>query len=649
MRHANTMLSKRVIGMVIVLVWSSIVSAGAQPSAGQPGPDFTLKDAKKTAYVLSELKNHQMAVLYFFDAASRPSQEGLAYLDSLKKRFSDDSLVVWAISRSPSDAVARYIKQAAPVFPILLDPGAVSDQYGATAILPTVFVMGPDQKVLDVFQGGGKTTEVLLVRLAERTLSRKKNNMAKAMADTVIAKNPKNIEARAVKGYAEIKSGNLEAAETIFADVAASPGPGEVLGQEGLSAVYAEKGEDDKALALADQVTRKAPKRGFAHVVKANVLYRRNQKTAAGDEFKKAVDKPESSLHQQAVALNKYGRFYASVGKHEKARELYDQAVAVDPYFVEATSNKGMSYQREGQWAQALEAYRKASGIDAGDAFSALLAKKAQEMIELQKDADKRKQIDRLVKDLAERYRKQQAKPKIDTDEWTSRPLVFAFVDVQEKGGLADRDGMSTLLTAQLADHLNASGRVKVVDRVVLDRLLSELNLGSSDLADPNTALRLGHVMAARIMATGTLFTMPGDTLVNLRLVDTETSAIAKTLTRQLGPESGWNKELLRLNREILAALVAGYPLQGYVVQVSGDQALINLGADQGMVEGTRLDVVEATQPIVYKGRTLKGLPKVVARLEVVSVETDLCHARIIKKERDLKADDKVRENTSPI
>jgi hypothetical protein len=85
------------------------------------------------------------------------------------------------------------------------------------------------------------------------------------------------------------------------------------------------------------------------------------------------------------------------------------------------------------------------------------------------------------------------------------------------------------------------------------------------------------------------------------------------------------------------------------VVQVSGDQALINLGADQGMVQGTRLDVVDETEPIMYKGRTLKGLPKVVAQLEVVSVETDLCHARIVKKERELKADDKVRENTSPI
>ncbi len=647
MRYTNILL--RVAGLAIVLFWSTVTLAGAQPLAGRPGSDFSLNDAKGNPYVLSALKDHQMAVLYFFDAASRPSQEGLAYLDSLKKRFPDNNLVVWAITMSPTDAVARYIEQAAPAFPVLIDPGEVSDQYGAKAILPTVCVMGPDQKVLDVFQGGGKTTEILLVRLAERTLSRKETALAKAISDAVIAKNPDSVEAKAVKGYAEMKSGNLKDAETIFQDVAANSGTGEVLGQEGLSAVYAAKGEDDKAMALADQVTRKAPKRGFAHVVKANVLYRQNKKEAAEAEFIKAVDKPESTPQQQAIALNKFGRFYASVGQHEKARALYDQAVAVDPYLVEATSNKGMSYQREGDWDQAFAAYRKASGIDTTDSFAGVLARKAQEMIELQKDADKRKQIDALVKDLAERYRNQQAAPTADADQWTSRPLVFAFVDVQEKGGLADRDGMATILTSQLADHLNASGRVKVVDRVVLDRLLSELNLGSSDLADPDTALRLGRVMAARIMGTGSLFTLPGDTLVNLRLVDTETSAIAKTLTRQLGPESGWNKELHRLNREILAAIVAGYPLQGFVVQVSGDQALINLGAAQGMVQGTRLDVVEETKPIEYKGRKLQGLPKVVAQLEVVSVETDLCHARIVKKERALKADDKVRENGSAI
>jgi hypothetical protein len=41
------------------------------------------------------------------------------------------------------------------------------------------------------------------------------------------------------------------------------------------------KGEDAKALAVAEEVTRKAPQRSYAHVVKANVHYRQNNKQAA--------------------------------------------------------------------------------------------------------------------------------------------------------------------------------------------------------------------------------------------------------------------------------------------------------------------------------------------------------------------------------
>ena len=637
--------------VVVALLGMIGVPAAATLNVGAAGPDFTLNDAQGTAFALSSVKNHQMAVLYFFDAASRPSQEGLAYLDNLKKRFADDNLVVWAITMSPADAVTRYIRQAKPAFPVLLDPGEVSEQYGARSILPVVCVLGPDHHIMDMFQGGGKSTEVLLVRLAERTLTRKQPDVAKAISDAVLSKDPGNVDAKAVKGYAAIESGDLAVAETVFKEVAETPGKGEVLGKEGLSAVYAQKGEDQKALAMAEQVTQKAPERAFAHVVKADVLYRQDKKAEAETELKAAVEKPEAAPFQKAKALNRYGRFLSAMGKQKQARDLYDQAIDVDPYFVEATANKGMSYQREGQWDKALATYRSATstGLDATDSITALLARKAQEMVALQKDAEKRKQINRMVKELAERYRKGQSAAPETTDGWTSRPLVFSFIDFQEKGGLSDRDGLASILTAQLAEHLNASGRVNVVDRVILNQLLAELNLGSSELAAPETALRLGRVMAARVMGTGSLFLMPGDTLVNLRLVDTETSAIAKTLTRQLGPESQWNKALNQLNRDILAAIVAGYPLQGYVVQAEGDRVMINLGTNQGMVQGTTLDVIEESEPIEYKGRILKGLPKVIGRLEVVSVETDLSYARIIEKKRNVKRDDKVKENPSAI
>ena len=118
-------------------------------------------------------------------------------------------MAVWGITRSSREAAVEFTNQANLTFPVLLDASDVSDLYQARLILPTVCILGPELKALDYFQGGGKTTEIMLVRLAERTLQRKKTMVAKAISNTVIEKNPGNIEAQSVKGYAEIKEGNL--------------------------------------------------------------------------------------------------------------------------------------------------------------------------------------------------------------------------------------------------------------------------------------------------------------------------------------------------------------------------------------------------------------------------------------------------------
>ncbi len=268
-------------------------------------------------------------------------------------------------------------------------------------------------------------------------------------------------------------------------------------------------------------------------------------------------------------------------------------------------------------------------------------------MVELQKDVAQKQRIDSLVKELAARYRDQHGLLSSLTkkDEWTSRPMVLSFVDFQDKGSLIERDGLSLVLTSQLGDLLNQSGRVQVVERVIIDRLLEELNLGSSELADPQTSLRLGKVLAAKIVATGSLLHLSDSSLLNMRLVDTETTAVPKVISSKLAPGSAdLENEIHELNRIILQTVVKKYPLHGYIVQVSGDQAMINIGSGQGVVPGTRFDVLEEGKPIKYKGRTLKGLPKKIAVLEVVQVEPDLCSVQVISSDRPLKKDDKISE-----
>jgi len=630
--------------IVMAVTTAGIGFCHAQPTSGQVAPIFSLKDFKGKAYDLSQMKDHLMIILYFFDVESRPSQQGLLSLDQLAKQYKDTDFIVWGITRSSKKKVENFVDMTNPSFPILIDKTRVSELYQARLILPTVCIIGPGVKVLDYFQGGGKTTEVMLLRLAERELQRNQIILAKTISQNIENNNPKNLKAKTIKGYAALREGNLSEAEKTFSDLSKLKGNGEVLGKEGLTAVYAKKGHTEKTLALAKEVEQKAPDRAYVHVLKGDILYGQGKKKEAEAEYRKAVQKKSAEPYQKSLAYNQYGRFHASLGNYQKARELYDQAIDIDPYYIEATSNKGITYEKQGKWDKALEAYRQALILDKKDTFAAVLADKAQEMLDLQKNVAQKKRMDNLVKELAARYRSQKKLWHRTEDTWTSRPMILSFVDFQEKGGLAQRDGFSTVITTRLAHQLNASGRLQVVERVLMERLLEELNLGSSDLADSETALKLGKVLAAKIIGTGSLYYLPNGTLLSLRLIDTETSSIPKVVTKQLNSGASLKTELNRLNREILKTIILKYPLQGYVVQATEDQVMINLGSKQGVVLGTKFEVLEEQKPVKYKGKLLHSSPKAFAQIEIVRVEPDLCYARILQQEKPLKSDDKVRE-----
>ncbi len=630
--------------LLVLGVW--VGNSLAMIKAGTPAPLFREKDPNGKVYDLSSLKNKQMIVLYFFDVDSESSREMLLNLGELSRKFADADLTVWGISRSPKEKTTGFVTEKKPGFPILVDSSGIAKAYYATMILPVVCIVGPELKVMDYFQGGGKTTEVMLARLAERNLQRKKTTVAKAIAQEAVRTNPKNAMAKAVEGYAELKDGNVDKAEKVFDELASKQDTeSEVLGKEGLAAVYLEKGEAEKAVKTAEEVQKKAPRRSFAHVVKAEVLYGRNKKEEAAEELKKAVEKTEAEPHQKALAYNQFGRFHASVGKFDQARRLYDQAVDIDPYFIEATSNKGMAYEKEGQWDKALQAYEKALSVDGNDAFSSVLAKNAAQMAAMQNDSSQKERVDRLVKELAERYRSQHSSwGKKAEDTWTSRPLIVSFVDFRETGGLSERDGFSTVVVTGLSDLLNTGGRVQVVERVLIERLMEELNLGSSDLADPETALWLGRVLAAKVLGTGTLFMLPGNTMLNLRLIDTETTAVAKVLSEQFSSSGSLESGLDSLNRKIADSLAQKYPLRGFVVQADGARIMINIGSRQGVAVGTKFEVLEEQRPIEYKGRMLSPAPKPIAVIETNAVEEDFSYATVVSRDKPFSADAKIQE-----
>lgn len=644
---------KKTITVVVQLLLACALLGNVPPAVaeigqGEEAPFFSLDDVYGRKHKLSAIKENSLIILYFFDTESPSSQKGLLTLNKLVGQFPSADLLVWGITTSDKNAVSDFIVENDAGFPVMIDSGDVSEMYGADFILPTIYILGPGLKVIEYFQGSGESTEKMLLALAEKELQRDELPVALALTKDIQEENPANHEAKTLYGYAALKADKVEEAEDVFEDLAGQGGEAQIAGLEGLAKVKFEQGEANEAMEIVQVVEEKAPDRGYVNVLKGDYLYSVNKEEEAVKEFEKAVAKEDGLSFQKAHAQNQYGRLLADIGEYDQARIHYDQAIDFDPYNLVAMSNKGVTYQKEGDLEKALTLFTEALQVNKNDQYAEVLARKTREMMELQSNIAEKERIDRLVKELAERYKKQSGGPLSffkKEDGWTSRPMIVSFVDFREKGGLSPRDGFSSVMTSQLGDLLNQSGRVRVVERIIMDRLLEELNLGSSELADPETALKLGRIMAAKIVSTGTLLHTPNATLFNMRLIDSETTAVPKVLTRKL-PANGVDieEDLQWLNRQILQSIIKNYPLQGFIVQAQGEEAIINLGSNQGVVSGTVFEVIEEGKPIKYKGKVMKGLPSVIGRIEVSRVEPDMCSVRIVDQQRPLQTDDKIRE-----
>lgn len=617
---------------------------------GQTAPTFALKDLNGQMHDFATVSGKPMKILYFFDAKARVSQEGLLSLNKLARQYKSEDMLVWGITRS-SKADAHQFKSGSRVdIPILLDTSNVCDFFNARVVLPTVCIVGPRSKVLHHFQGGGKSTEIMLTRLAEVQLQRGKPTLAVAISDQIIEQNPNNIDAMKVNIYSNLDQGKPEAAKKTIDRLPTDQEDARVIKQEGLAEVYFETGDFEKAWASAEKLEQVSPERASAHIIKGEILSKKGKVKEAEKELTIAAKKKTALKYQSARVKNKLALGKVRQGQTKNAIELYRQAEEIDPYNIEATSNKGVALERQGQLNQALEAYRQALMVKKDDIYASVLARSVQDKLTIENDSEKKKRMDSLIKSLAERYRQQKDEKKDrPEDGWTSGPMVLSFINLKEGGGLPDRDGFVLVLADQLSEYLNSSGRLQVVERRTMEKIMDELNLGSSELADPQTALKLGRLFAAKLICTGSIHYLPDQTLVSLRLMDTETAAIAKVFTRQIAGSEALDKELGWLNKEILKTIISHYPLRGYIVDAKTDQIMINIGKNQGVVLGTQFSVLKDAEDIVYKGRKLKGTPKTIAKLKVTKVEPDFSLVRIVAQETPVQRDYKIEEIISEI
>jgi hypothetical protein len=273
----------------------------------------------------------------------------------------------------------------------------------------------------------------------------------------------------------------------------------------------------------------------------------------------------------------------------------------------------------------------RAQALDPADGITAALLRLTQDALAEEQDRERQRAVDESVKELSARFRAPAAgSGAAAVDDWTSPVLALSVLPFQDQtqAGAGSRIGMEAVLQQQLIRELQARGYT-IVERRLLDKVLAEIKLGSSELADADTQIRLGKVLASRLMVSGVLTSQGSAVGVTVRAIDTETTQLA--MVRSEGGTPAFNPAQLAtaIAQGLAQTMQDKYPLKGRIVAVEGEQAIINLGRKHGVAAGQSFNVIQRGEPIELNGRVLGYRDSRIARVTITEVQELLSYGRI--------------------
>lgn len=125
----------------------------------------------------------------------------------------------------------------------------------------------------------------------------------------------------------------------------------------------------------------------------------------------------------------------------------------------------------------------------------------------------------------------------------TDRPVAIAVWDLEDLSPVAHGQAdMGEMLAGQIAARLDEAPAYQLVERQQLLKAMAELQLGSSELADPQTQLKLGRIIGARQMVFGAYQAVGGTLRIDLRRVEVSSGKVLKTATAEAAVKDlgGW-------------------------------------------------------------------------------------------------------------
>jgi len=212
-----------------------------------------------------------------------------------------------------------------------------------------------------------------------------------------------------------------------------------------------------------------------------------------------------------------------------------------------------------------------------------------------------------------------------------------AVLDFQLHGEGYETQDMGKIVAEWLITALVRDGRFEVIERRLLEKILTEQKLGLSGILDETSASKLGQMLGAKVVISGSVMALKGQIEVNARIIDVQTgSVIAAENVKSRSTEV-----LEDMVFQMAQAIIRDFPLEGYIVRRNGRDVIIDLGKTSGIRPGMRFLVFKEGEIIKHPktGEVLDVLLKETGRIEVVNVMDKTADAVVISESGTIPID----------
>lgn len=593
-------------------------------------PIFSGQDIRGEEVSISNYSDKSEPIIVLFLFSTKTGEEMATKLSVLDLQYGGRKLEIIGIACKDSEEnIKQFADRLDLKFKIIPEQKLSNNSWmNKIDVLPMVlFVVPPDMVIERILRGGGHQLS-LLKETAELFYRKKDFDTANQMLNTPVPDEDKNTnvsqELQELKGYILSEQGKTDEAEKEF---------GAINAYAGLAKIAYMKGDYQKAIEYADQ----APNDGYAQTVKGMALSKLGKIEEAKTILENNADKAKYDW-MKAENLNAQGRISQEIGDDTKALQNFEQAISIDPLNVVALSNKAVVHEKKGDLEKAKEVLTEASKRGS-DQIIQLLLQQVTEQIQKNNDAQRQKIIQDQITQLTNRFKELKASGVTMENTWDTKPPVIAFL----KGNtniLFDRAGIDIAFQRELEKTVRSRlSPMQVVEREMLDKLLQELQLGSSDLASAETQKQLGKVLSAGILGFIEFTSLGKSPMVYVRLVDTETTEIIAQCSSILN-ENDIISTIQKIIEEMEQSLKErNKNIKGTIISVDGNITTVNLGKSHGLKEGCVLIVLQQGEPIEVNGKKIGFRQVPIGKIEVQEVENDYSTGTLTLTKQDAKVE----------